>query len=149
MAQTDTQALNKRLAEWAGFTWHKKNEYVHGYLMHGGSWCDGHWDYNSKCWYEGTDGEETHFDKDDPPIFTDSLDACFQWLVPKVAEIPNLHIIDYQYIGFSKDIDLLRHSWSIILRDDKADYSASNNNPALALCRAIEELIDEKDSTSN
>ena len=54
--------------------------------------------------------------------FTQSLDACFKWLVPKV--------VDEGYLFLSA------------LFDDWLDELEEEKEPALALCLAIEKLID-------
>jgi len=67
--------------------------------------------------------------------FTDSLDAIFKWLVPKVGEIG----LD---LKLSRTIE---PKWRVILSNytDRPPTIGDNNNPALALCLAIEKLIDE------
>lgn len=63
--------------------------------------------------------------------FTDSLDACFKWLVPK---------LDYFCLttedkgGFYADVSI---------GEEYAEYFKAET-PALAICLAIEELIDRK-----
>ena len=115
------EELNKKLAEWAGF---KKAR---------------------RC----GDGETIYY----PPNmsvfaatcedcnFTHSLNACFEWLVPKLTQLDiNAKIsLDYQVtcnvgIYFSNPAD-----------DDfptKQVAYGVEKTPALALCKAIEQLID-------
>jgi len=75
------------------------------------------------------------------PILTNSLDACFKWLVPK------LHA--YVLQSFSTGHHL--HHASVALPytniQDIQTFQANverTENPALALCKAIEKLIDEE-----
>ena len=71
------------------------------------------------------------------PAFTDSLDACFKWLVPKIEKRFELTVTFHRCHG---------SIWSCLLttyRGDIAVEPAQHTNPALALCKAIEKLIDE------
>jgi len=132
----DEQKLNKKLAGWAGFKWHKTRQYVHGYLMHGGKWEDGHYDYQGKCWYDTPecDGISYHqYNK--VPDFTNSLDACDKWLLPRFwicniskeeAIFWDVHVSIPDYHGPNKH----------------GNGQALNEKLALALCLAIEKLID-------
>ena len=99
--------LNKKLAEWAGFR------------------------YRNGLWI--------HSERDGVTMdllnFTDSLDACFKWLVPKLLswgmdneheDNPNMGIVFYC------TTDKTFKVW-------EQAYVAT---PALALCKAIEKLID-------
>jgi len=98
--------LNKKLAEWAG---------INSIPM-------------EKIYYDHTTEifEEL-------PDFTQSLDACFKWLVPK---------LDYVEIKMnvapSGDV-----FWNAHI---EAEYkkSVTSETPALALCYAIEKLIDSE-----
>ena len=59
------QVLNKKMAEWAGF------RYINNKLLY-------------------PDGTDTFDNLNKPHInFTNSLDACFKWLVPKVLSAGN------------------------------------------------------------
>ncbi len=109
--------LNKKLAEWAGF---RRIPYQD--CEDGKAWGypdSSEWDYE---W--------------DLPNFTDSLDACFEWLVPKLEQkgykyelcattSPTQHRVAIRDRGFSL---VGRLQW--------------NDDPALAFCLAIEKLID-------
>ena len=68
----------------------------------------------------------------DMPDFTSDLNACFKWLVPKLQSMslrmPATLRGDYTFIC---DIQGMR-------------YSGHAQTPALALCRAIEQLIDKE-----
>ena len=111
--------MNKKLAEWAGL----------------------------KVWViPQTEDEVICVHPDDPDScltvnFTASLDDCFRWLMPKI----------YAYVlqSFSKGHHL--HHASVALPytniQDIQTFEANverNKNPALALCRAIEQIIDKE-----
>ncbi len=61
-----------------------------------------------------------------PPNFTESLDACFKWLVPKVSRL-------YIYRPAKGAPITVRVN---------GKYREEAETPALALCLAIEKLID-------
>ena len=104
--------LNKKLAEWAGFT-------IYLPMKHSVNW-----NYpNDRSVYV------------ELPVFTESLDACFRWLVPKVIKSADYSIIITQ--------DLARCVGYIRPTQGGAQYEAiDNQSPARALCLAIEKLID-------
>lgn len=64
------------------------------------------------------------------PNFTQSLDTCFLWLEPK---FPFLVLENYQ-AGFRIEVSL----------DMKSKGVACDKSASLALCRAIEKLIDKE-----
>jgi hypothetical protein len=116
--------LNRKLAEWAGFVLKP---------CHPG--CVPHW--------HRPDGEALNL-IDDFPTFTQSLDACFKWLMPKLftwnigknwelcsdTEIrPNKVKAQIQSLGFNNP-------------EFRAEAIAET--PALALCLAIEKLVDSE-----
>uniref|UniRef100_A0A6H1ZRF0 Phage ABA sandwich domain-containing protein n=1 Tax=viral metagenome TaxID=1070528 RepID=A0A6H1ZRF0_9ZZZZ len=118
----DKQALNKKLAEWAGFVVGKvKNK-------------DSIW-YNHALW-TSPDGRDFTLDI---PVFTDSLDACFKWLVPKVED-PSISVYKPVLGG---------NYWVCVLGEKGCidNVNASGETPALALCLAIEKLIDSQSRT--
>ncbi len=105
------EELKFKIAEWCGFTiiWEKVG-CVTPYCKYApdGNWCD------------------------ESPDFTTSLDACFEYIVPKL-----LH----------KDVYILHHSGSPypecqIRPIAKEPIIVVAETPALALCRAVEKLID-------
>jgi len=108
------QELNNKLAEWAGFKLRWFNDY---------SWI---WTDPS-----GNDLEPREL----LPNFLQSLDACFKWLVPKVRQdaedARGLPVDGEQTIR-----DLL-YNWSL-------DVAIRKVTPALALCLAIEKLVDSE-----
>ena len=118
MEQVDREALNKKLAEWAGFRF--------GHIKGEGNY------------YSYPNSDEKYYGYID---FIDSLDACFKWLVPKLQDKGIVvDLIAYEHKGYGCVIS------SVV--DDKNIAIIRNDNPALALCLAIEKLIDEKDKTS-
>jgi len=115
------QELNRKLAEWAGFEFND-------------DWADDRP-------YKSPDGVILHSWKD----FTQSLDACFKWLVPMLTK---------EFIELEIHLDyLVKHrGWNVSLFDgfynvDEPKHNlacAFANEPALALCKAIEKLIDSE-----
>lgn len=71
-----------------------------------------------------------------PPNFTDSLDACFKWLVPKLPDYDGIEFWESTE-GWVCDI-----VYGISIEDER-QVAGIGSNPALALCLAIEKLIDE------
>ncbi len=116
----DEQELNKKLAEWAGF-WYDKTTTT-GLVMEIG--------------WRNPEGKPLHGQHPSYlPNFSQSLDACFKWLVPKAIEQQNK---DY---GWDEKGCLNR-----ILKDWQRRYWNSKGvlSYALALCLAIEKLIDKE-----
>ena len=117
----DEQALNKKLAAWVGFKWRKSQSSG----VSGDVWCWLHpgWKYGNGKW------------SFDVPNFTQSLDACFKWLVPKlwICEMEMLEGIFFVWeVAHPK---MNGGNWV----KGRAEESA-----ALALCSAIEKLIDQE-----
>ena len=105
------QYLNKKLAEWAGF--HLDTSM-------------GYWYHELPYWYEDAN----------PPNFTQSLDACFKWLVPKLQLDGWLvSLRGHEFKGYDVLLEFVPRDLDLIRID--------NNNPALTLCLAVEKLIDE------
>ena len=73
--------------------------------------------------------------------FTTSLDACFKWLVPKLFALHKTISLGYTtFIG-----EELNHWYVHILACDFTGAyleGIDKKSPALALCKAIEKLID-------
>jgi len=124
------EELNKKLAEWAGF----REEFE---LETG----DGFWVY--------PDGRGN-----DLPNFTQSLDVCFKWLVPKLLD-SGYNIEGYSFKPDSKSYYSETNIWQRgntkhgfeVLHDKHiaGDFQQDDNLiqiTALALCRVIEKLID-------
>lgn len=66
-----------------------------------------------------------------PPYFTHSLDACFKWLVPKLY-----------HTSLSRSDDSIYIAEASLYENDLTQEAYYEGNPALALCLAIEKLID-------
>ena len=120
------EELNKKLAEWAGF-----------YTITEHYDC-GYGDTIATSWVH-----KDCYDSNKPPDFINSLDACFKWLVPKLAG-------DYQ-LTFEWALGGIECSWTIeeCCESIKRNcYHCNAETPALALCLAIAKLIDgEGDET--
>ena len=112
--------LNKKLAGWAGFTEVKCKDCYAEPTEYG----KGH--PHSICHYDYPDDSNTHVEL---PDFTQSLDACFKWLVPKAY--PDSISFDYTAISFECEIKCFTKL-----------YHGKGEREALALCKAIEKLID-------
>jgi len=123
--------LNKKLAEWAGFKEADIKKYY--YWEIGGErvakWIEPNTDYHCKL-----------------PNFTQSLDVCFKWLVPKLFtwsigknwELQSDFTIKEN--GIKASVDL--HYVDPDKYDQIKPSEAIAETPALALCLAIEKLID-------
>jgi len=99
---------NKELAEWAGLKFTDAS--VPTIVKHP----DG---YYSVC-----------------PNFTESLDACFKWLVPKIIKDGNYSIIITQDIAGCT-------AYVRPLQSGRQYDATDNRSPALALCRAVLKVI--------
>ncbi len=109
-----TDPLLEKLAKWAG---------LEGLVYKVGVW--------HLWWYFDNNGREERL-----PIFPESLDACFKWLVPKVAR----KLAD---IDLSTDREAMYKLFSLWIEE----FWLPREQPislALALCLAIEKLIGEK-----
>ena len=106
------QELNQRLAIWAGIKYEPDQD-VFKVIFPDGSW------YNI--------GHDWKLDEIEPD-FTQSLDACFKWLVPKLKFVA----IDGEAGHFNAGL----------FQTENFDYyNGEAETPALALCLAIEKLI--------
>ena len=121
MEQIDRQALNKKLAEWAGF----KPHYIYPGSIS--------WTFPPD---ENFPDGDTH---NWSPTFTESLDACFKWLVPKAQMMGHRVVLEA-----SPDGGFVAH----IIRKESVDTVGVHFAPALALCLAIEKLIDSLNISS-
>ncbi len=100
--------LNKKIVEWLGWK-PKGNAYV---------WPDGRFDF--------------------APKLTTSLDACFEHIVPKLAE-------DGRFCGMimATPNKKLKCRFTVdLVEGDSEGVEAEAETAALALCRAVEKLID-------
>ena len=113
--------MNKKLLEFAGFIEAdiKKHHY---------------WDWRERLakWTEPGTGYHVK-----PPDFTTDLSLCFKWLVPKLYERDYFYELLQWNAGQHKAIISKKTAgWATIVSDAVA------GNPALALCSALEKLID-------
>jgi len=132
----DEQELNKKLAEWAGFKL-KDNPY-----------------YSTERLSNGEGGfhleqvrYQSYWDKDGYahlklPSFIQSLDCCIKWLIPKLNELG-------WGMNFFQAIN--NEYWKCVLWEWGNPFTTAldhiredSKDPALALCLAIEKLIDDK-----
>ena len=67
----------------------------------------------------------------DMPNFPQSLDACFEWLVPGLLKA-----------GYDITLASTSRGFSFIIDPD--DFRAEAETPALAFCLAVEKLIDNE-----
>ena len=103
----EMEELNKKIAKWCGWSC-----MVH--IAHPD--CNGHWHF-------GGDFDNI------PPDFTTSLDACFEYIVPKLETIGSICFNRTYNGGWQADLG-------------HACFFANAETPAIALCRAMEKLID-------
>ncbi len=113
----DEQELNKKLAKWAGFYCEK------------GKRSGDNSDY--EAWFVSSDKAE--FIGDEPPNFSNSLDDCFKWLVPKAID----KIMGEQ--GCSNNI-----ACAILFKKWLQQLEQILPIATLALCLAIKEFTETK-----
>ena len=113
----ETWELNEKLARWAGF---EKGDWV----------VEGEWPVTVRGFWRGPDGSV----KCGVPDFTTSLDACFKWLVPQLSSY-EIATADGQFKGHC----------AVVFRRPASDMvEADGDTPALALCKAIEKMMEVK-----
>jgi len=114
----------EKLAEWAGFR-------------------KGYWSLNNEeLWLEPNMSPPSKVSIGDEhlyrlPDFPSSLDACFKWLVPKLRQVTLSNGLDHP-TKWMADVLAGGGVGKLLSRS----YGEAET-PALALCRAIEKLIDE------
>ncbi len=115
------QELNKKLAEWAGLSVATVPDYTGFYLF----------GYKGICYTAN---------------FTQSLDACFKWLVPK---------LENHWYQYCITLNNVRDGWACqLFRSEESPFVPKRideiaETPALALCKAIEKLIDGEKGENN
>ena len=119
--------LNKKLAEWAGFGWERTKRNTLD--------CFGR-ETDLRKWRHASMDEGIGYMTDACPNFTESLDACFKWLVPKVTR-------ELADIDLSTDREAMYKLFSLWIEEFWLPR-AQPISLALALCLAIEKLIGEK-----
>ena len=110
--------LKEKLALWVGFEHEVCSSVKRGH-----------------CWVDPLEGGH----EEEPPNFPESLDACFEWLVPKLFEKGYWIKADHshsQYHSESHTYTLGRHIFT------GSEVTVSNEKPAVAFCLAVEQLID-------
>lgn len=131
MTEEEKQKLNEKLAKWANaevkvLDW----ERIEAKCSEAKLTNDG---YSIPCDVENY----TEFQY---PDFTDSLDACFRWLVPKVLD-------KRHWLGLVTTSPSSGHTFTFVIDQNKqqkrGELEGSDRNPALALCLAIEKLIEK------
>ena len=137
----EEQELNKKLVEWAGFRY-GKFDFVSG-LSSELNWV-------GTGWLSPLATSEPYSSDNflaEAPSFTQSLDACFKWLVPKLRPevikiVPVTGVEKYGDYGCKWSCLITPAVWG----NDISIIADKNSNPALALCLAIEKLIDSDSS---
>lgn len=118
----DEQALNEKLAKFAGLDFVKHDITGEGFI------------------YRGEVGNAI-FPNLYCDYFTRSLDACFKWLVPKAYE----KLSAFAGIYFLPLNNATR--WHVHIDGVHEKWSQQEGAPALAFCLAIEKLIDAEANT--
>lgn len=106
------EELNRKLAEWAGWESIKP-------ISFGRNWKSPRDEWFYRC-----------------PNFTQSLDACFEWLVPKI------YLCGIGMMGHNEP-SLVSYYVSIKMAEGKVFFSEAKTL-ALTLCLAIEKLVDDQ-----
>jgi len=110
------QELNRKLAEWAGLI-----------------------DFTDKLGSVYSYGTKLY---KDPPNFTQSLDACFKWLVPKLKGAWAISIRNF--------VDTDKYTIELIYGTLRyKEIKVQGERLALTLCLAISELIDIVQETTD
>jgi len=122
MNEQELKALNDELLEWAGWHW-EKNEISNGcfipiLLSPAEELIEGHIGYIPEH----------------KPNLTQSLDACFKWLVPELKERGYWFI----FTGHTFKTGM----WIARVKSNIFEVSGKGDTLALALCLAIEKLIE-------
>ena len=115
---TTEQELNEKLAKWAGFKkWTEEKKLP--------------WETIGVI-YKAPDNSYNSL-----PTFANSLDICFKWLVPKLAQKGYIVIVgSFEHNGY--------YAFAYYFLNPEPTQTIPADTPALALCRAIEQLIDSK-----
>lgn len=132
--------LNEKLLKFAGFT-SKPAPY-----------------FNQIVWYYPENISTTAYTLS-PPDFTTSLDACFKWLVSKLLEEYNIESYSFKQnagIHYSETSiwkkGSAKHGTEILQDTRIANHFETGTDldkiTPLALCKAIEQLIDKESNES-
>ena len=111
------EELKKSLGEWAGFKW----------------------DSSTNSWIHPTNN------RCDSPNFVESLDSCLNWLQPRIKLIR----IDFIGSGISPNGDITEWQVGIVsyTKPKLNQVYGFAESPSEALCRAINNLISDRDGT--
>lgn len=106
-----------------------------------GTWAGLKWDPSTNSW------KHPNGDHCDSPNFAESLDSCFAWLQPRVKLIR----IDFIGSGISPNGEITEWQVGIIsyAKPTLSQVYGFAESPAEALCRAIHNLISDKDGTGD
>lgn len=153
---TELDELNREMAEFAGFTWHKKRQQDHltwlNFFTRAGKQEEGHWDYKGECQYEGTDGKPTQYSESYQFRFALDLTTCFKWLVPQLWQRGWVIFIEPIFaraapIAF-RDTNFSRVGITNIYKTkeywERAKWSEYHTGVSLALCLAVKQLKDKE-----
>ena len=121
------QELNELMARFAGFEWVEDRHYVHGWLVDGGSkWEAGYWTCNGQREIDGCRFLEL-------PDFPNDIGACFRWIVP-ILWVCDMTLEDGVFF-----------IWTVGHPQYGGHVTGpADENPAIALCRAIEKMVGEE-----
>ena len=126
--------LDKKLAEWAGFKFVSHSKWSKAVALEAG---EAYYVYPNNSTHK-------HL-----PNFTESLDACEKWLIPKLPMDKIGYTISFEY----NDDPLYKGGvcWMALLGEytdpegmdgSELTYEAEGETMSLAFCRAIEKLIE-------
>ncbi|KKL10661.1 hypothetical protein LCGC14_2553610 [marine sediment metagenome] len=122
----ENEELNLKLAKWLGWKLHYQ-----------------YYDEDKRFPYFIPSGKPWRTHKIDGrplPNFTESLDDCFKWLMPKLVELG----FDNVAVQFTWQKGYYGEGHCAHLFRNHIGKTAYANTPALALCKAVEKLIDGK-----
>ena len=139
----DEQELNRKIAEWCGLHFYPECECIRNAGI-----C---WGVSAETY--GKNGH-WHFVL---PHFTKSLDACFEYIVPKLQKTGTGYCIEFIYNATERDTKrfecVLLHEYLAVntyfAGSNKVNIYYYDKTPALALCRAVEKLIQGEEDASN
>ena len=110
--------LNEKLAKWAGFEPHDHEDTTS---------CP---PYRWRVWHWPDGGKDI-----DVPDFCNDLNACFKWLVPKLERVE----INYSPAARGWPTFLIVR---VATLEQSQGHRAKDGDVALALCKAIEKVLD-------
>lgn len=122
---TEPEELKQNLGIWAGFRFVSYSKWSDAVALEEGK---AYWVYPDNSTHKSL------------PNFPHSLDACFEWLIPKLNEQGlRLHQLS-RPAGRAQ----MKPYFCCIGGKWLPYYTADEETPALALCRAIEKRVDEE-----